>query len=117
MPRPGCKEIGFRNIYVFMFDTINEAHKQYSLLDTIFNYLLYNGSPGEYLCTSRKTIYPSAGFGDVGFGDLSIDMFLIVLPIGLPVGLPVGLRIGRPVCHPTFMNRMGGDHRAHSPQG
>ena len=27
----------------FEFDTINEAQKQYSLLDTIFNYMFYFG--------------------------------------------------------------------------
>ena len=31
------------------FYTINEAHKQYSLLDTIFNYIFYLGPPGKHL--------------------------------------------------------------------
>ena len=29
--------------------TIIEAHKQYSLLDTIFNHIFYLGPPGKYL--------------------------------------------------------------------
>ena len=33
----------------FLFYIINEAHQQYSLLDTIFNYILYLGPPGKYL--------------------------------------------------------------------
>ena len=31
------------------FYIINEAHKQYSLLDTIFNYIFYVGPPGKHL--------------------------------------------------------------------
>ena len=47
LPKPGCKEIGFRQICCkIKFYTINEAHKQYSLLDTIFNYIFYSGPPG-----------------------------------------------------------------------
>ena len=35
--------------WIFIFYTINEAHKQYSLLDTIFNYILYLQPLGKYL--------------------------------------------------------------------
>ena len=40
--------------WIFIFDTRNEAHKQYSLLDTIFNYIFYLGPPGKYLYLSPK---------------------------------------------------------------
>ena len=33
----------------FRFYYINEAHKQYSLLDTIFSYIFYLGPPGKHL--------------------------------------------------------------------
>ena len=36
------------------FCTINEAQKQYSLLDTISNYIFYLGPPGKYLYLSLK---------------------------------------------------------------
>ena len=41
LPKQGCKDIYFWLIFLKMLiSTINEAHKQYSLLDTIFNYIL-----------------------------------------------------------------------------
>ena len=41
--KPGCREIGFRQISLEKY--INEAHKQYSLLDTRFTYMFYFGPP------------------------------------------------------------------------
>ena len=38
----------------FKLYTINEAHKQYSLLDTIFHYMFYLGPPGKYLYLSPQ---------------------------------------------------------------
>ena len=37
------------HLHYFNFHSINEAHKQYSLLDTICNYIVYLGPPGQYL--------------------------------------------------------------------
>ena len=56
LPKPGCKGIGFRQISlnIYIFYTINEAHKQYSLLDTIFNHIFHLGPPGKYLYSSPK---------------------------------------------------------------
>ena len=51
--------------------TINEARKQYRLLDTVFNYILYFGPPGNIYKQVKKTHYMSAGFAGqhvVGFG-------------------------------------------------
>ena len=42
--------------WIFIFYTINEAHKQYSLLDTIFNYIFYLGPPGKYLYLSPQNL-------------------------------------------------------------
>ena len=39
---------------IFIFYTIKEAHKQYSLLDTIFNYIFYFGPPGKHLYLSPQ---------------------------------------------------------------
>ena len=48
--KPGCNGIGFRQISLKMYIyIINEARKQYSLLDTIFNYIFYLGPPEKYL--------------------------------------------------------------------
>ena len=41
--------MGFSYGIAFKFYTVNEAHKQYSLLDTIFNYIFYFGPPGKHL--------------------------------------------------------------------
>ena len=60
---------------------MNEAHKQHSLLDTIFNYILYLDLQENIYTQVKKTYYMSAGFAGrhvVGFGDLSIDVFLEV---------------------------------------
>ena len=57
------------------------VHKQCSLLDTMFNYMFYFGFQENIYKQVEKTDYPSAGFagrGVVGFGDLSIDIFLEV---------------------------------------
>ena len=60
--------MGFRQIslktYIY---TINEAHKQYSLLDTIFNYIFYLGPPGTYLYLSPQN---SLHVGRLRFLDL-----------------------------------------------
>ena len=58
-----------------IFYTINEAHKQYSLLDTIFKYIL---DLQENIYKTVKTTYYEAGRHVVGFGDLSIAVFLEV---------------------------------------
>ena len=65
----------------FRFYTINEAHKQYSVLDIIFNYIFDFGPPGKHPQQVRKTYYMSVGFAGrhaVGAGDLSIHVFLEV---------------------------------------
>ena len=54
LPKPGCWEIGFRQISLKKCYTINEIHKQYSLLDTILNYIFYLGPPGKYLYLSPQ---------------------------------------------------------------
>jgi hypothetical protein len=41
--------------------TINETHKQYCSLGTIFNYIFYLGPPGGYLYLSPQIYYMSAG--------------------------------------------------------
>ena len=72
--KQGCWEIGFGQMSL----TINEAHKQYSLLDTVFNCIVYLGPPGTYFQKIKETYYMSASFAGrhvVGFGDLSIDLF------------------------------------------
>ena len=45
--------------WICKFYLINEAHKQYSLLDTIFNYIFYFGPPGKhlYLCPKKPPTY------------------------------------------------------------
>ena len=45
----------------FVFYTINEAHKQYSLLDKIFDYIFYPGPPGKYLYLSPQNPLHLAG--------------------------------------------------------
>ena len=60
---------------------INEAHKQYSLLDTIVNYILFFDLQEHINEKVKKTYYMSAGFAGrhvVGLGNLSIDVFLEV---------------------------------------
>ena len=64
-----------------IFHAINEAHKQYSPLDTMFNYIFYFGPPAKIYKQVKKSYYMSAGFAGrhvVGFEDLSIDIFLEV---------------------------------------
>ena len=61
--------------------TRNHSHKQSGLLDTIFNYIFILDLQEHIYKKVEKTDYPSAGFAGrriVGFGDLSIDMFLEV---------------------------------------
>ena len=53
---------------------MNEAHKQYSLLDTIFDYIFYFGPPGKYLYLSFQNPLHHV----VGFLDFFIDTFLEV---------------------------------------
>ena len=61
---------------------MNEAHKQYNLSDTIFNHIFDFGPPGKHLrfyTKIKQTYYMSAGVASqcvIGFGDLSIDVFL-----------------------------------------
>ena len=57
---------------------INEAHKQYSLLDTISNYICYFGPPGTHLYLSPQNQLHVAGPHVVGFRDFFIDVFLEV---------------------------------------
>ena len=47
-----------------MFYTINEAHTLYSLLDTVFNYIFYLGSPGK--CCVEITFKEDLGTGGRG---------------------------------------------------
>ena len=54
---------------------IDGTHKQSSLLGTIFNYICYFGTPGKHLQTSQKN-NQETGRHVVGFGDLSIFVFL-----------------------------------------
>ena len=64
-----------------MFYTINEAHKQYSLLDTTFNYIFILDLQENMYTKVKTTPYMSAGFAGrhvVDLGDLNIDMFLEV---------------------------------------
>ena len=73
----GCRQISLQ-IYILY---PNEAHKQYSLLDTIFDYIFYFGPPGTHFYLSPQNHYMSAGEADrhvVGFLDLFIDIFLEV---------------------------------------
>ena len=50
LPKPGCWEIGFRQILcTIIFYTINQAHKQSSLLDTMFNYMFCFVPPEKHL--------------------------------------------------------------------
>ena len=49
-----------------------EAQEQYSLIDTIFNYILILDLQGNIYRKGKKIDYPSAG------GDLSIDISLEV---------------------------------------
>ena len=58
---------------------INEAHKQYSLLDTIFTIMFSLDLQESIYKKVKKTYYVSAGFAGrhvEGFGDLSIDVLL-----------------------------------------
>ena len=64
-----------------MFYTINEAHKQYSLFDTIFDYTFILDLQEIIHKKGKKTYYMSASFATrhvVGFEDLSMDVFLEV---------------------------------------
>ena len=54
------------------------VHKQYSQLDTIFNYMFHFGPPGKYLQKSLKNRPPVGRRRVVGLGDLSIDILLEV---------------------------------------
>ena len=47
--------------------TINEAHKQYSLLDAIFNYIFYFGPPGNHLYLSLQNPLHVGRLHVVGF--------------------------------------------------
>ena len=45
-----------RFLWKTIFYTINEAHKQYSILDTLFNYIFYFGPPRKHLCKSQENL-------------------------------------------------------------
>ena len=45
-----------KNAWKFIFYTITEAHKQYSLLDAIFNYIFYFGPPGKNLSKNQENL-------------------------------------------------------------
>ena len=50
LPKPECSEMRFQQIsWKFESYTRNEAHKQYSLVDTILNSIFYVGPPGTHL--------------------------------------------------------------------
>ena len=56
-----------------------EAQEQYSLLDTIFNYIFGFGPPGKYLWTSRENRLSLGRLRRImDFWDLSIDISLEV---------------------------------------
>jgi hypothetical protein len=63
---------------MFRVYTINGAHMQYGLLDTILNYIFQRGPPGKPPRKVMETYYyMSAGFAGrhvVGLGDLSIGI-------------------------------------------
>ena len=66
---------------IYIFYIINEAHKQYSLLDTTFNYIFYLEPPGKHLYLSLQNplhVAGEAGRCVVGFIDCFIDVFLEV---------------------------------------
>ena len=48
------KSVFGRFPWTFWFYCINEAHKQYSLIDTILNYVFYFGPPGQHLYSSPQ---------------------------------------------------------------
>ena len=48
------KSVFGRLPWKFKFYTINEAHKQSSLLDKLFNYIFYFGPPGKHLYLSPQ---------------------------------------------------------------
>ena len=82
LPKPGCCKIGFRqislNIYILYLD---EAPKQYSILETVFDYIFHFGPPGkhQYLSpTNRLSVGRRSRPRIVGFLDLFIDSFLEV---------------------------------------
>ena len=56
----------------------NEAQEQHSLLDTIFDYIFYFGSPGTYPYKSQEMSARLACRHVVGLGDLIIDISLEV---------------------------------------
>ena len=63
----------------FEFYTRNDSHKQSSLLDTMFIYIFFLELQENIYKKVEKIDYPSASFTGrriVGFGDLSIDIFL-----------------------------------------
>ena len=55
---------------------MHEAHKQYSLLDTIINYTFVLDHQESTHKQVKNTYYMSAG--EVGFGDPNIDVFVEV---------------------------------------
>ena len=55
---------------MFRLYTTNEAHEQYSVLDTMFNYIFYLGPLGKYLYLRPQNPLRVAGRHVVGFLDL-----------------------------------------------
>ena len=71
-----------------IFYTINEAHQQYSLLDTILNYILYCEPPGNHLYsgpqeTSRpfevtfNRLVAKPGCWEIGFRQISLNKYIL----------------------------------------
>ena len=56
--------------------TINEAHKRYSPLYTIFDYIFYFGPPGKHLENSQENLLCFGRLHVVGFEGFSIDVSL-----------------------------------------
>ena len=53
-PSNSPQEIG-KTIGAGLYYSMNEAHNQYNLLDTIFDYVFYFGPPGKYLQKSQES--------------------------------------------------------------
>ena len=71
VPQPGTKGL-MTHLHI-----INESHRQYSVVGTIFNYTVILNIQ-EHICKKIKTIYCMSAGDVVGIGDLSIDVFLEV---------------------------------------
>ena len=70
-----------RSPWQLWFPTINKTRKQYSLLDTIFNYIFCLRPPGKHVYLSPQNLHMSAGEA----GRHVVGCFLFVLDIFLEV--------------------------------